>query len=408
MVTSATTRSRTSVPVFADTVFENLPRTDQRRWAHVYLQSLLTTTGKKSVRRLAATASQSPTASQSLHQFINASPWDWAPVREELSRWTARRMTPLAYAIDLAVIRKRGEHSCGVHRRFVPATGRSVTCQVGIGAFLTDQDLAVPVDWRLMLPGAWAKDPDRRRRTRIPDDIGQRPLEQHVLDLVDHLLPVTAPAPVPVLADLSAEPGAGGLVRGLAQRNRDFVVAVPGNLPVVAGRHLRLTPHSAVGDSGLVLTARSLFEIETGGLARIETIAPGPGAPRPTTVLTGFVALPGTAPAPGVLPRRTYRLFALRDQARRPAQLWLTNLTHSRVDSLLEITRLQSRTTETVQRLEEDFGLADFEGRSFPGWHHHMTLVSAAFAYSRLSGSGSGPGGGFGSASEPDAPAPVV
>ncbi|MFB7915405.1 IS701 family transposase [Streptomyces sp. NPDC056061] len=391
MVTSAATRSRTSVPVFAEAVFENLPRTDQRRWAHVYLQSLLTTNGKKSVRRLAATASQSPTASQSLHQFINASPWDWAPVREELARWTARRMTPSAYAIDLAVIRKRGEHSCGVHRRFVPSTGRSVTCQVGIGAFLTDRNLAVPVDWRLMLPGAWVKDPDRRRRTRIPDDIGQRPLEQHVLDLVDHLTPASGAASVPVLADLSTEPGAAALVRGLARRNRDFVVAVPGSLPVVAGRHLRLTPHGGTGESGLVLTARSLFEIETGSLARIETIAPGGGAARPTTVLTGFVALPGTAPARSVLPRRTYRLFALRDQARRPAQLWLTNLTHSRMESLLTITRLQGRTTETVQQLEDDFGLADFEGRSFPGWHHHMTLVSAAFAYSRLNGSGPEP-----------------
>jgi len=396
MVTTAITRSHTSVPViagftgFAETVFGKLPRTDQRRWARFYLQSLLTTTGKKSVRRLAATTSQSPTASQSLHQFINASPWDWAPVREELSRWAARHMTPLAYAIDLAIIRKRGEHSCGVHRRFIPSTGRSVTCQVGVGAFLIDQDLAVPVDWRLMLPGAWGKDPDRRRRTRIPDDAGGRTLAQHVLDLVDHLVPADAAAPVPVLADLSTEPGVGGLVRGLAQRNRDFVVAVPGNLPVVAGRHLRLTPHNAAADPGLVLTARSLFENETGGPVRVETVAPGLGAPRPSAVLTGFVALPGSGTAPGVLPRRTYRLFALKDRARRPAQLWLTNLTHRPMGELLEITRLRNRATETVRHLEDDFGLADFEGRSFPGWHHHMTLLSAAFAYSRLSGSGPG------------------
>ena len=30
------------------------------------------------------------------------------------------------------------------------------------------------------------------------------------------------------------------------------------------------------------------------------------------------------------------------------------------------------------------FGVADFEGRSFLGWQHHMTLSSAAFAGSRL------------------------
>jgi hypothetical protein len=389
MVTRAATHSRTSVPVFTETVFENLPRTDQRRWAQIYLQSLLTTTGKKSVRRLAAAASQSPTASQSLHQFVNASPWDWAPVREELARWTSQRMTPLVYAVDLAVIRKRGEHSCGVHRRFVPSTGRSVTCQVGIGAFLTDRHQAVPVDWRLMLPGAWTRDPGRRGRTRIPEEVGPRPLEQHVLDLVDGLAAGSGAAPVPVFADMSNEPGAGALIRGLSRRNRDFVIAVPGNLPVVAGRHLRLTPQGGTRESGLVLTARSLFGTESGGLAGIETIAPGPGQSRPLTVLTSFVALPGTAPAPGGLPRRTYRLFALRAQGRQPARLWLTNLTHTRMESLLALTRLRTRSAEAVQRLGNDFGLADFEGRSFPGWHHHMTLISAAYAYSHLNGVGS-------------------
>jgi SRSO17 transposase len=30
--------------------------------------------------------------------------------------------------------------------------------------------------------------------------------------------------------------------------------------------------------------------------------------------------------------------------------------------------------------LRGEFGLQDFEGRSFTGWHHHVTLVSAAHA----------------------------
>jgi len=34
----------------------------------------------------------------------------------------------------------------------------------------------------------------------------------------------------------------------------------------------------------------------------------------------------------------------------------------------------------------QDFGLLDFEGRSFPGWYHHMALVSAAYTYRRLHG----------------------
>lgn len=51
--------------------------------------------------------------------------------------------------------------------------------------------------------------------------------------------------------------------------------------------------------------------------------------------------------------------------------------------------------------LEEDCGLLDFEGRSYPGWHHHMTLVSAAYTYSRLYSPAST------ALAAPDAPVPL-
>ncbi|GAA3436544.1 hypothetical protein GCM10018954_061530 [Kutzneria kofuensis] len=38
-----------------------------------------------------------------------------------------------------------------------------------------------------------------------------------------------------------------------------------------------------------------------------------------------------------------------------------------------------------MARLNDGFGLRHFEGRSFRGWHHHVTLASAAHAYATLS-----------------------
>jgi len=37
-----------------------------------------------------------------------------------------------------------------------------------------------------------------------------------------------------------------------------------------------------------------------------------------------------------------------------------------------------------TQRLSEECGLQHFEGRSYRGWHHHVTLVSAAHTYQLL------------------------
>ncbi|MFH9611342.1 IS701 family transposase [Streptomyces sp. NPDC017448] len=381
MVTSASAEARYPLPAFVDQLFEDLPRADQRKWARAHIEALMRTRGKKTVRRLAASVSTSPTAPQALHQFVNASPWDWMPVRREMAHWAETRLAPRAWLLDFAVIRKRGEHSCGVHRRFDPATGRSATCQVGVGAFLATAEEALPVHWRLLLPGAWANDPRRRLRVRIPDDVGSQPVEDHALALTDFLMDNSRTAPVPVVADLATAPGAHTLVRGLAVRNRDFVIAVPAGFKVVLGRHLHLQNPTDAGDRGLALAARSLFEFDS-GLTRTETLDATDACRQRLTVTSARVYLPDTHPS---FPPRTYCLFTLAaENSRRPAQMWLTSLTHARAAELAALTRLLSRSQEAVRRMESDFGLLDFEGRSYPGWHHHMTLVSAAYAYHRV------------------------
>ncbi|MFD5203705.1 hypothetical protein ACFWM7_26965 [Streptomyces sp. NPDC058375] len=70
----------------------------------------------------------------------------------------------------------------------------------------------------------------------------------------------------------------------------------------------------------------------------------------------------------------------------RPGRIWLTNITDRHPAELLEPARSPRGARAAVERMGEDFSLLDFEGRSFPGWHRHMTLVSAAYAYSTLEG----------------------
>ncbi|MEU6062903.1 hypothetical protein ABZ859_33135, partial [Streptomyces sp. NPDC047097] len=67
-----------------------------------------------------------------------------------------------------------------------------------------------------------------------------------------------------------------------------------------------------------------------------------------------------------------------------PSRVWLTNLTHARTETVAQLIRHAGAGPAAVATLEQDFGLRDFEGRSFPGWHHHMTMVSAASTYRSL------------------------
>ncbi|MEU6062536.1 transposase [Streptomyces sp. NPDC047097] len=306
---------------FTDELFGRLARADQRRWAHAYLQALLLTPGKKTVRRLAATVSDSPTASQALHQFVNASPWDWKQVREDLSRQVERRARARAWVVAPAVLPKRGMHSCGVHRRFVAQEGRAVNCQLAVGAFLATDRGAMPVDWRLHLPESWLDSRPSRLRARIPDRASLRTPAGEALDLFDTA--VRSGHFLPVVAHLGGHGDARELVAGLDARGADFLVAVPDSMPAL------LTPHLH------------------------------PGVP---------------------VAHRRYRLFT----DPRTGQCWLTNLVRRPAPELLALTGASLGVRSALDRLAVDFGLRDFEGRSFPGWHHHMTLLSAAYAYQAL------------------------
>ncbi|WP_418959807.1 IS701 family transposase [Streptomyces tritici] len=383
MLTSRALRPRVTAIDFAERIFAHLPRADQRHWAHAYLEGLLRTPGKKSLRRLAASVSDSPTASQSLHQFVNDSPWDWDPAYRQLMGWAEQCLNPRAWVIDVAVLRKQGEHSCGVHRRFVPGTGRSVNCQVGVGGFLVTANEAVPVDWRLLLPRTWTADPRRRSRARIPDGASCAGPEGHALDLVRSMSGRTRLAGVPVVADLTAHDTSATLVRGLGALGRDFVVAVPGLLPVVAGRHLVARRRDGGGPPTALEAGRCLAPAhDRGSGTESATVHDEQG--RPLAVRSAPVHLPGPGSA-GTALHRTFRLFSVRPLHHHgPAGLWLTSMTGRRLDELVALSRLRVRAAQTVRVLESDFGLRDFEGRSYPGWHRHTTLVTAAYAHSRL------------------------
>ncbi|TDD44808.1 transposase [Kribbella antibiotica] len=344
---------------FTDQLFSRIPRADQRRWAEVYVQGLLTTPGKKTVRRMAAAVTDSDSAAQALHQFINASPWEWEPIQTALMRWVERQTWPQSWTIAPVVIPKRGGQSCGVHRRFIPQTGRTVNCQIGIGSFLSSETEDLPVAWSMLLPEEWS-DSALRRRARIPGD-PTTPTEA-VMELINGLSPRRSHRPMPVVTDLVGYVDTCALIHGLVERAHDFVIAVPDNLLLQPGSHLAARQCA----EGTPIRAAQFLAERTG----------------PAQHATGLVYLPRTQTRPGL--QRTYRLFERRADKGRPGGLWLTNMTNRPFDELLTLVDGLATTHATIGRLERDFGLRDFEGRSYPGWHHHMTLASAAYTYDRL------------------------
>lgn len=369
---SPDSNSALSLADFSATVFRSLRRADQRKWAYTYLNGLLITPGKKSVRRLAAAASSDPSVAQALRQFVSLSPWDFDAVMEQLTHWVEGRGSEPVWNLGRAVLPKRGNRSVGVDRYFDLESGRTLNCQLGLGSFLSVGAVQFPVDWSLYLSPAWVEDPGRRSDVRIPDSEQYRPLWALALRLVDRLAARTPPSSPVVVADMADEPDVRYLLSGLAKRRCDFVVAVPPHLPVLPVGNMAATPPP--------VSARARLSAQNTEPAAVT--APD-GRQRVASFQTSLVHAPGLSQ--GHSPGPPYRLFT---EVREPSvtgPLWITSLAHHGLPEVASIAAAYTGTADAVASLARDFGLLDFEGRSFPGWHHHMALVSAAYTYRHLS-----------------------
>ncbi len=86
----------------------------------------------------------------------------------------------------------------------------------------------------------------------------------------------------------------------------------------------------------------------------------------------------------GVLPLRTL-LVEQPEKATEPTGYWMTNppATTPAAD-LVHFAKMRWRIEHDYRELKHGLGLDHFEGRTWRGWHHHVTLVTAAQAFLTL------------------------
>ncbi|WP_344379825.1 MULTISPECIES: IS701 family transposase, partial [Streptomyces violaceusniger group] len=65
-----------------------------------------------------------------------------------------------------------------------------------------------------------------------------------------------------------------------------------------------------------------------------------------------------------------------------PTRFWLSDLPDDTpIADLVRLAKIRWRIEHDYRELKHGLGLDHFEGRSWPGWHHHATLVTAAHAF---------------------------
>jgi len=356
---------------YCDFVLGTLSRADQRRWGEVYVRGLLYCEGRRSIKRIAEQVGGC--SDQSLQQFVNQSPWDPHPVRQRLASVLSHWLRPMAWVLEEVAFDKHGQQSAAVERQFVPSQGRVRNCQLGAVAMLASSDSTVPVDWRLSVPKAWDEDMARRKNAHLPVDQRHQPYWRYQVEMLDDLSGDWGVPLAPVLVDARCCKAPEQLVAELENRGLEYLVRLSSEF---TARH-RMALDARRVDGGRP-------RIDQRSVRRFTVVWQPPALTH--YVRSQFAAVPAHLPVPvdqasvvarAVTLRRTL-LMEWRLGGATPRGYWLTNMNDRSVAELATLVKIGPRARYDLDELTGSVGLGHHEGRSFGGWHHHVTLVSVA------------------------------
>jgi len=390
-------RVRGRLAEFGEEMFASMAREDQRRWGEVYLRGLMLDGKRKSIEPMAARLPDGD--EQCLQQFVNQSPWDAVPVRRALARRMSRELSPDAWVIDDTGFPKFGKMSVGVARQYSGALGKIGNCQIGVSINAATEDASCPLDWRLFIPEEWDEQTEfnrqRRAKTKLPEDVHHVEKWRLALQMIDELRAWGIKPPV-MLGD-----GAYGDTTefrcGLEEREIEYVLDVKGTTsaysedveperPVYGGRGQPPKTRYRAKPSSLKALALAAGKRAAVGVTWREGTR--------GKMSSRFLAL-RVRPANIELRRAAHKngeelpvrwLICERpSKESEPTKYWLSNLpADTPIKQLVRLAKMRFRIEQDYRELKDALGLDHFEGRTYQGWNHHVTLVSVAHAFLTL------------------------
>jgi SRSO17 transposase len=372
----------------------SLGRRERHRWAKVYLQGLLMDGGRKSIEPLAERIAGADV--QSLRQFVGQSPWAVEQIQQRLAEKVADLMAePEVWMIDETSFPKAGEASVGVARQYCGALGKVANCQVAVSLHWSTCEASCPLAWRLYLPPSWLETPARRAEGKIPDDIGYRSKNQLASDLIDQVLSWDVPR-LPVVAD-SAYGNDFDFRAGLRERGLQYAVVVepsikvwttdPDLVPLAADKPRgRPREYPALKDLPEPKTLAEVAKELPKKAWRTVTWRQGTKGPmRSRFAQVKVWAAHGWKRQEHPQRVMEWLLIEWPEDAAAPTDYWLAQLGEQSLGlrRLVKTARARWRVELDYRELKEELGLDHYEGRHWLGWHHHVTLVSMAFAFLR-------------------------
>jgi SRSO17 transposase len=392
-----------------------LARSDQRAAGELYVRGLLTDGRRKSMQPM---AERLGVDHQRLQQFITSSTWDYAAVRRNVARWFASCQPVEALVVDDTGFGKDGNSSPCVARQYSGTLGKVGNCQVGVSVHLVNEHASCAADWRLFCPESWddtaLDDPvaaagaaRRRERAGIPGEVRHAEKWRLALEMIDEM---TGPGGWGLLGQITAAGGARPVVVSdagygesvdfrleLDRRGWQYVIAVKGS--VSARPHDAVPaawPYGGMGRPSVPRYRTPPLSLRQLALAHADQARPvtwrqGTRATRgnPDAAMTSHFVAIRVRPASRRIRRAPdgglpgcWLLAEWPPEADEPTDYWLSTLpADTPIAELVRLAKIRWRVEHDYRELKHGLGLDHFEGRSYLGWHRHVTLAVLAQAF---------------------------
>jgi SRSO17 transposase len=400
---------------FTAEMLGGLPRKDQRAAGELYVRGLLAGGQRKS---MAPMAERLGVDHQRLQQFITSSSWDYAGVRRNVARWFAASFPVEALVVDDTGFPKDGVASPCVARQYSGTLGKIGNCQVAVSVHLVNEGASCAADWRLFCPESWddqaLADPvaaagaaRRRQRAGIPDEVRHHEKWRLALEMIGEM---TGPGGWGVLDLVTAAGGprpgvAAGIGYGdnalfreqLTAAGWQYAVAVKGSTSAHDGDAVPQTrPYGGLGQPPKPAYPRPPATLRQLALAHAAQIRPvtwrqgtRTGKDNPDAAMTSWFLAIRVRPAGRPVPRQADRSFPAcwllaewPPGAEEPSGYWLSTLPQDTPpEELVRLAKIRWRIEHDYRELKTGLGLDHFEGRSYLGWHRHVTLAVLAQAF---------------------------
>ena len=327
-----------------------------------------------------------PGSYQAFHHFITHAPWSAERVWRRLRAVVPEREGLLIF--DATTFLKQGQHSVGVARQYRGLQRQIANCQVAVTVALWSGARAYLLGASLYLPEEWLT-AAARERARIPATVVFQQRWRLALRLLRQVR-ASGFAVTAVLAD--AEFGDNRMFRNMLHRLRlPYAVGISSHLTAFLGTPPLQAPRSAPGPHKRHLApgvaARPIGDLMTAARPRWRRVRwrNRHGARQWSVDCAAIRVTPAIDHRHPRLSPEIW-LVAEREAGPRPKiRFYYVNLPRSAsLSRLVRLVHQRWAIEQQYQELKTELGLDHFEGRTFPGWHHHVVLTALTYNFLQI------------------------